>query len=101
MTARLPTSTPDTDSGEKPPACAPLMISTPITSGLIPARRAAGIAAGASRATAAGEKVPMEVSPAAVRKNAQGSSAVRCPNQLSSRATITSTVPLRLATAKK
>ena len=59
------------------------------------------MAAGASSATAAGEKVPSDVSAAAIRKNTQGSSIVLPLTRRTQVWTMMSMVPFRWAMLKK
>ena len=59
------------------------------------------MAAGARSATAAGEKVPSEVSAAAMRKKTQGSSSVLPLTRRTQVCTMMSMVPFRWAMLKK
>ncbi len=70
---------PNTLIGENPPAVAPLMIISPIRSGLMPKRSAKPMPIGATIATAPGTTAPDAVSTAVTRKNTHGIRTVRPP----------------------
>lgn len=72
-----------------------------MTTPLMPDSVANSMAAGARRATAAGEKVPRAVSTEAMKKNTHGMRAIRPPTALTQARTITSMVPLACAIEKK
>lgn len=95
------TSAPETATGENAPAWAPLITIIPVMSGLMVWRKAKFIPMGTRIATAAGVKVPSEVSTPARRKSTQGIRAVRPLTRRTPAATSRSTVPLRRATANR
>ena len=95
------TSTPETEIGENAPACAPLIVMMPMTSGLIWVRAANDIAAGEISATAAGLKVPSAVSTEAEKKNTHGTTVTRPRTARMQALTSRSIVPFFFAMPKK
>lgn len=95
------TSTPETEIGENAPACAPLIVMMPITSGLIRVRAAKDIAAGEIKATAAGLNVPRAVSTEAQKKNTHGTIVTRPRTPRIQALTRRSIVPFFFAIPKK
>ena len=87
--------------GEKAPACAPLIVMMPMTSGLIRVRAANDMAAGEMRATAAGLNVPRAVSTEAQKKNTHGHDRDAAADARMQALTSRSMVPFFLAMPKK
>ena len=85
---------PNTLIGEKPPAVAPLMTNSPISTGLMPYWTAKPSAIGATIATAPGTTAPDAVSTAVTRKKTQGIAIVRPLTALTAAWISQSTVPL-------
>src|SRR6476620_7349671 len=95
------TRTPETEIGEKAPACAPLIVMMPMTNGLIFVLAANDIAAGEINATAAGLNVPSAVSTEAQKKNTHGTTVTRPRTARIQALTRRSIVPFFLAMPKK
>ena len=85
---------PKTLIGEKPPAVAPLMTNSPISTGLMPYWTAKPSAIGATIATAPGTTAPDAVRTAVTRKNTQGIATVRPLTAFTAAWISQSTVPL-------
>ena len=85
---------PNTLIGEKPPAVAPLMTNSPISTGLMPYWIAKPSAIGATIATAPGTTAPDAVRTAVMRKKTQGMATVRPLTALTAAWISQSTVPL-------
>ena len=85
---------PNTLIGEKPPAVAPLMTNSPISTGLMPYWIAKPSAIGATIATAPGTTAPDAVRTAVTRKKTQGIAIVRPLTAFTAAWISQSTVPL-------
>ena len=85
---------PKTLIGEKPPAVAPLMTNSPISTGLMPYWTAKPSAIGATIATAPGTTAPDAVRTAVMKKKTHGMATVRPLTALTAAWISQSTVPL-------